>query len=331
MADSNIRDRADNPSLRDEPLYNIGVVSRMTGIPDATLRVWERRYGFPTAARTDGGHRIYSEHEVERLRWVKARVAEGMQAGKAVQALRRLEEEGRFPESPLAVPDAAPRRGADGSLSVFHERFTAALLAHDLDAASQVLGQVMALYSLEELILWVMRPTLVDIGQGWAEGTVSVATEHLASHYVRQRLQMWLATGPEPRHVRPTVLGCAPGEWHDTSLLMMGVLLRNRRWPMAYLGQSVPLSDLARFVADTQAPVVVMVAMGPDAAAALADWPSHMPAALETGRPVMTYGGRIFTTEPQWREKVPGVFLGETLLAGVDALERLLGEVTGVS
>ena len=40
----------------DEPLYNIGMVARMTGIPVATLRVWERRYGFPNATRTPGGH-----------------------------------------------------------------------------------------------------------------------------------------------------------------------------------------------------------------------------------------------------------------------------------
>jgi methanogenic corrinoid protein MtbC1 len=258
-------------------------------------------------------------------------VDEGMQAGKAVRVLRRLEEEGRFPDSPLAAASPVPRREGDRSLDVFHERFRSALLAHDLDAANLVLGQVMAVYSLEDLILWVMRPAMVDIGQGWAEGTVSVATEHLASHYVRQRLQMWLATGPEPRQVRPTVLACAPGEWHDTSLLMLGVLLRNRRWPAAYLGQSVPLPDLARFAGEVQAPVVVVVAMREDAAAELAEWPDHLPAAAETGRPVVAYGGRVFSAQPEWRDNVPGVFLGESLPEGVATLERLLVEATGVS
>ena len=42
----------------DESIYNIGVVSRMTGVPVATLRVWERRYGFPRSERTPGGHRL---------------------------------------------------------------------------------------------------------------------------------------------------------------------------------------------------------------------------------------------------------------------------------
>ncbi len=39
-------------AINNEPLYNIGVVSRMTGISMATLRAWERRYEFPEF-RTD--------------------------------------------------------------------------------------------------------------------------------------------------------------------------------------------------------------------------------------------------------------------------------------
>jgi DNA-binding transcriptional MerR regulator len=80
-------------SASDEPLYNIGIVSRMTGIPVATLRVWERRYGFPNATRTPGGHRLCSEREVMRLRWVKARVDDGMQTGQAIRALQHMEQE----------------------------------------------------------------------------------------------------------------------------------------------------------------------------------------------------------------------------------------------
>ena len=59
----------------DEPLYNIGVVSRMTGVSMATLRAWERRYNFPNSERTSGGHRLYSENDVLQLRWVKDRIA----------------------------------------------------------------------------------------------------------------------------------------------------------------------------------------------------------------------------------------------------------------
>ena len=75
----------------DEPLYNIGVVSRMTGISMATLRAWERRYDFPSARRTMGGHRLYSEKDIMQLRWVRDRIEEGMQTAQSINALRHQE------------------------------------------------------------------------------------------------------------------------------------------------------------------------------------------------------------------------------------------------
>ena len=78
----------------EEPLFNIGAVSRMTDISETALRVWERRYDFPKSARTDGGHRLYSQQEVMRLQWVKQRTDEGMQISQAIRALHHHEREG---------------------------------------------------------------------------------------------------------------------------------------------------------------------------------------------------------------------------------------------
>ena len=110
----------------EDPIYNIGVVARMTGIPVATLRVWERRYNFPQSERTAGGHRLYSEKELLRLRWVKATIDEGMQTSQAIRALRNRERQGRIPELTPAVQ--APPLKADGqNLDAFQERLTRAL------------------------------------------------------------------------------------------------------------------------------------------------------------------------------------------------------------
>lgn len=337
-------------ALVDAPLYNIGVVARMTGIPVATLRVWERRYGFPAAARTEGGQRIYSQHEVQRLHWVKARVDEGMQVGKAVHALQMTETSGGAIErvatgvgtggatgaAAPSVPVTPPLRpapvgpsslpgGSAGSMAAFQRRLVEALLAHDLDAATAVVGDALAVAPVETLILAVLRPALVEIGDGWAEGRVSVATEHLASHFVRQRLMLWLATAPAPRPLAPVVLACAPGEWHDIGLLMLGLLLARRGVPIAYLGQAVPLADLADFVATAHPSVVVLVAMHADSAAALVDWPAAMPHVAAAGRPFVCFGGRAFSLDAAWRARVPGAYLGDGLADGVAVVERLMG------
>jgi len=62
-------------SASTSPLYNIGVVTRITGVPIATLYAWERRYGFPDAIRTAGGHRLYRKRTSpacvgSNLRWI---------------------------------------------------------------------------------------------------------------------------------------------------------------------------------------------------------------------------------------------------------------------
>jgi len=320
----------------DEPIYNIGVVSRMTEIPPATLRIWERRYGFPQAARTEGKHRLYSEAEVQRLRWVKSRIDEGMQTRQAVKALENMEEAGRSavqgqpPEIGLPAAGVPLREpGEDSYIHVLQKRLYRALLEHNTDLADQIFNEAQALYPLEVLIQSLIHPSLYEMGAAWERGEVQITTEHIASHYLRQRLLLWMRTGPPSYAVPPTMLACAPGELHEGGLLMFGVLLRRRRWPVMYVGQSTPLDDLAKFAGQMPPLALVFSAMSEESAEALQAWPQSFPDAARMGRPIIGYGGRIFNEQPGWRAKVPGVFLGATLEEGVATLERILRDAGG--
>ncbi len=55
--------------------YSIGEFARLSGITATTLRAWQRRYGLLKPERTDGGHRLYSDEDVQQalkiLDWVK--------------------------------------------------------------------------------------------------------------------------------------------------------------------------------------------------------------------------------------------------------------------
>lgn len=322
-------------NVSNEPLYNIGVVSRMTGISMATLRAWERRYEFPESHRTAGGHRLYSERDISRLRWVKQRVDEGMQTSQSIQALRHQETTGHsvlldlLPDESKAA-QAAPLISSEqheqhhSYLTVIRERVVEALAERNVQAVDGILSEALAVASPEEIILGVIGPALATIGDLWERGKVSVATEHLGTNYLRQRLLMWMVSGPPPRSVPPIVLACAPQELHEGSLLVVGSLLRRRRWPVAYLGQSVPLEELAKFVKDIKPSMVVLVGMVEETAASLADWPEYMPEALDTGRPIIGYSGRAFVIKPELRLKVPGIFLGSNFEEGIQIIEKLL-------
>jgi methanogenic corrinoid protein MtbC1 len=88
---------------------------------------------------------------------------------------------------------------------------------------------------LEQLVLAIIAPTYAAIGQAWEEQRISIATEHFATNYLRQKLQTWMQMAPPEYPVRPVVLACAPGELHEGGLLMLGLLLQRLRWPVVYL------------------------------------------------------------------------------------------------
>src|SRR5215213_9573916 len=66
------------------PAFNLKVVLNETGLAADTLRAWERRYGLPLPQRTAGGHRLYSQYDIETIKWLIARQAEGLSISRAV-------------------------------------------------------------------------------------------------------------------------------------------------------------------------------------------------------------------------------------------------------
>jgi len=308
-------------------IYNIGAVERLTGIPAATLRAWERRYDFPQSGRSEGRHRLYSERQITALRWVKEKIAQGMHVRQAIQMFRQREDESNLAETanrqPVSLPESLPLADS-AALTETRRRLLAALLDGNVDQADRFFMHELAIYPPETVVLDVILPAFAEIGRLWEEGKLPVSNEHLATQYLRHRIVMWLHTGPPAYDLPPVVLACAPGELHDSTLLIVGMLLRRRRWPIAYLGQSVPLDDLACFVRTRSPSAVVLVAMRQETAAALVAWPTAMPEVAERGEPLVGYGGRVFVDHPEWRTRIAGVYLGDDILSGVEALERHL-------
>jgi DNA-binding transcriptional MerR regulator len=308
------------PTPPAEAIYNIGAVARLTGLAVATLHAWERRYGFPQpSGRTAGGHRLYSYKDVALLHQVKIQIGQGLTARQAVMAVQQMELEGRLPESSTGLPGAV---NLPSSSPAGRAQLAEALFQHDLMRADQLLAEMLAFASPEQITLNIIGPVLAELGEAWEAGRITVSDEHLASNYLRQRLLMWLVTGPPARATRPIVLACAPGEWHEGSLLMLGVLLRRRGWPVTYLGQNVPFADLALFVEQVQPRAMVLVGMIEETARTLADWPQWIKPV--GGLPLVAFAGRAFVLQPDLRNQVPGLYLGDTIQAGLAKLEELL-------
>jgi methanogenic corrinoid protein MtbC1 len=205
------------------PSLNIAALTQRTGVPSDTIRKWEQRYGVLHPERTAGGQRRYSELDVARVEWLKERIHEGYRIGEAAALLGAGDQVARTPDE-------------------LRSSFVTATIASDVDALAQLVEQALTLSALEESFAQVLTPALIDVGERWAAGTVSVAQEHLASSTVRAALQKLLSD--QRADVRGTaVLACAPGERHEIGLLMLAVLLRSEGWQVAYLGADTPFAD----------------------------------------------------------------------------------------
>jgi MerR family transcriptional regulator, light-induced transcriptional regulator len=203
---------------------NIAALTRRTGVPPDTIRKWEHRYGVLRPARTPGGQRRYSELDVARIEWLKARIKEGYRIGEAATLLG----------SGYPVVASTPTELASALVE--------ATVRSDVNGLARLVEQALSSTPLDEAFAGSLAPALVEIGTLWEHGEIGIAQEHLASGLVRSGLQKLLSDARAG--LRGTaVLACAPGEQHEIGLLMLAVLLRADGWQVAYLGADTPCAD----------------------------------------------------------------------------------------
>jgi MerR family transcriptional regulator, light-induced transcriptional regulator len=311
-----------NAPAQADHLFGIGAATQITGIPEATLRVWERRYHFPQALRSPGGHRQYTQQAILQLLWVRLQLDDGMRAGQAIHA-RLFTERDAAIATALHQPLAASTP-PDPALTSVQQSLLERLVADDDARASAILREAAAQHPLQRVVLDVIGPTFTAIGDAWSAGRVAIATEHFATNFLRHQLLAWLRASPPPFQVPPVALVCAPEELHEGSLLMLGTLLRRSHWPVRYLGQMLPLPELGGLVDRVAPALIVFVAMSETSALALAGWPEWLGDRTETQVPIIGYGGRAFTMDPDLAARVPGTLLGSTLEEGWRRMQRLL-------
>jgi DNA-binding transcriptional MerR regulator/methanogenic corrinoid protein MtbC1 len=242
------------------PALRIGELARRVGASPELLRAWERRYGVLHPTRTSGGYRLYGPEDERRARRMLALIAEGWAAAEAAAAVSAEPSPGPGGEPAPAPGGAEPAPGpALEPLSVgrLAGRLEAALLAYDAPVAHAALDHLVATHPLDAVLRDVVLPVLRAVGDGWEDGTVSIAQEHFAAELVGTRLRGlaggW-SRGPGPQ----AVLACPAGERHDLGLLCCGLALRERGWRVTYLGADTPAGALRDAVQATGPAAVVL-------------------------------------------------------------------------
>lgn len=301
------------------PSYNLKVVINETGLTPATIRAWERRYEVLKPKRSTGGHRLYSEEEINLLKWLVARKKEGMSISRAVELWRNQAFEPPVQTEEASIMKATiPING--GTLDEFRRTWVEACLAFNEIEAELVTSKALAVAAPEAVCTEVLQKGLAEMGEGWYAGAINVQQEHFASALVSRHLNALFSVAPMPTRPERLLAVCPPGETHDLALLMLAFMLRWRGWEVIYLGADIPLDRLDETLQATSPKLVISVAQTLPGAASLFEL-----AEFTNARSIpMAYGGGIFNHIPDLVKRIPGHFLGWQLDSASQVVEQLL-------
>ena len=249
-------------------LLGIAAVERDTGISKDTLRVWERRYGFPAPLRDAAGERVYPAAQVQRLRVLKRLLDTGHRPGRVVPlraaTVDAAVEVTEFGAAGLpAMPSQAGREvvsppGFEAGSELL--RYLALLRSHDVTGLRRALQQALLRQGLRAFVLEVVAPLTTQVGELWMRGDLEVFEEHIYTETMQQVLrQAMQSTPPLALFERPRVLlTTLAGEQHALGLLMAEALLTLEGCPCLWLGVQTPQEELPRAVAAHQADILAL-------------------------------------------------------------------------
>lgn len=222
-------------TLKQEELFPIREVARLTGVNPVTLRAWERRYGLIRPTRTDSGHRLYSQADIESVRSILAWIERGV----AVSKVGKILAKSALGKASSAPPDEAP---ATGEWAEWQAQLRRAIAGFDDDRLASLYGQVFSSYPLpvvfQDILLPLWQELLVH-QDAFGQASEWLFFDTFLRARALQRLQVLRCQG-EPR----VLLAALPGHCRELELLVTGLLLSGPDASVCALGIGQPLEEL---------------------------------------------------------------------------------------
>ena len=235
---------------------SIAAVERDTGLSKDTLRVWERRYGFPTPSRDAFGERAYPIEQVDKLRVLRRLLDVGHRPGKVIhlpiEQLQVLAAE--------AVGASSAPRGLDEAQAEHEDlqRYLELVKAHEVDALRRALSQAQLRLGMERFVVEVVSPLTRMVGDAWARGWFEVFEEHLYTESIQVVLRGAIGTIPQPARRPRVLLTTVPQEPHGLGLLMAEAILALEGCRCVSLGVQTPIWDIVLAAGAHRADVVAL-------------------------------------------------------------------------
>jgi hypothetical protein len=268
------------PVSSDAPTLSIAAVERDTGIGKDTLRVWERRYGFPVPERDAFGERSYPFEQVEKLRLIRRLMDQGHRPGRIVaQPVAAL----------LSLSQSAVGVGqipTQTQLPAYLQLYVDQIKGHDSEALHTQLTLDLGREGLSDFVIDLVAPLTVWVGEAWVRGELAVFEEHLFTECVTRVMRLGIAhcdqaagaSGPK------VLLTTFPQEPHGLGLLMVESLLTEQGCACLSLGTQTPVLDIARAAQAHRVDVVALsfssLMKTNDVLAGMAELRQHLPSTV---------------------------------------------------
>jgi DNA-binding transcriptional MerR regulator/methylmalonyl-CoA mutase cobalamin-binding subunit len=224
--------------------FSISEVERETGISRDTLRVWERRYGFPAPQRNQRGERLYSSEQLDRLRLLKQLLDRGMRPGRVISldldGLRKV----------TAVRDVSPALCAD------IEELAALLSAGPSGAFRLRLEELLQHHGLRSFLTEIIAPMNRVVGEAWFTGRTGIVEEHYYAEQLQRVLAREMGNLSRKEGGPRVLLTTFPGEEHGIGLLMVACMLSLEGADPFLLGVQTPLKEIVRGAVENRCSIV---------------------------------------------------------------------------
>ncbi|MCU0559111.1 MAG: MerR family transcriptional regulator [Desulfobacterales bacterium] len=241
-------------------LYPIGYVARATGLSAHVIRAWERRYRAVAPARSAKNRRLYSLNDIDHLLLLKNARSQGQRIAAASlldePRLRQLETN--------YMPRSAGEAGA--AALVNGQAPASALLDVCLESVRRLdpaglraaLGSASVSLARPSLLGRLIGPLMAGIGSAWADGSLRIVHEHLATAVVREFLFGLLMSTPRQDSAPRMVAATPAGQSCEIGALAAAVTAAESGWRVGYIGASLPAEEIAAAAALTRAEAVAL-------------------------------------------------------------------------
>ncbi len=302
--------------------FNLKAVILETNIKPHTLRAWEERYDLLQPQRTKGNHRLYTQRDIDTVKWLMARQEEGLTISRAVELWQQIKARG---EDPLNVAAYKTRKSVTTSttsdaLTEIRQKWIDNCLTFDKAAAEHVLTQAFAIYPVNMVCVEILQKSVAQVGHLWFQNEATVQQEHFISVVTVERLYALLAAAPSPNRVGRILVASPEQENHTIGLLILSLLLRYRGWEVIFFGGNLPLAQLELTVEAVKPQLVILGAYCLKTAAYLSD----ITQLLKEKGVNAAFGGSIFNLIPSLHQQIWGHFLGSSIDQAVTEVGRIM-------